>query len=489
MPTLNRFQYAILDFIKLENSGALSLFFTKYDKEEAAQTFIRFLSQLIAGDTSAYITIQTHLPKLKELAARLPETNLKTNSLSRFLLAIEDLIRVIERGAAFAPLDSNQLLTIQLLCSKEFIQFLADTYYLPRNDNKDIQSVLDEIRHTANTGKQRTDKLMYNIYYAYYGIASTHFSDKDGIIKSRVKNYIFYTLLAYFLKPTALARFLGFFTGIITGGIIKPLAHNLLYHFLMLFHSSEKKYHLLAILACPVLPFILGWEDCRNGTYNGYRSLIYNLNYLSKHHHNGLALLSLLVLSAAVAASLLALFFPPVIPLLITFFPIFANLSLPFIVTTVGLATAVSLTVLAAIGVTIHSLFTPRKEQKQTALKQSVLSEQSDRKVDELELALRELEDSVAGYQPVLTPRDQTSINSLPRSKQAALEQSVLPEQSDRKEDELELALSALGNSLAEYQAVLTPGVQTSTTSPARGDDQQNMAEFTDLAVQQQLRS
>lgn len=435
MPTLNRFQYAILSIIKLENSCALSLFFTKYDKEEAVQTFIRFLPQLIAGDTSAYLTIQTHLPKLKELTAQLPETNLKTNSLSQFLQTIEDLINVIARGAAFAPLDSNQQIAIDCLTSKGFIQFLADNHFLFHHDNDDTRDILNEIQHTANTGELRESELMNKIYYAYYGIASSSVPNQSAPIRSRTLNYVLHTLLATFLKPTPFNRFLGFFTGIITGGILKPLAHNPLYHFLMLFRSSEKKHHLLAILCFPGLPFYLGWLDCFNGTYNGYRSLIYNLNYLSKRHHNGIALLSLLVLNAAVAASLLALFFPPVIPLLITFFPILANLSLPFIVTTVGLATVVSLTTLAAIGVTIHSFFAPRKKQKQIAL-----------------------------------------------------QQNVVPEQSDRKEDELELALRALGNSLAEYQPVLTPGDQTSTTPLPRNNGSQNVVDSAELATQQQLR-
>ena len=419
MAQLNQLQQELIAFISEQHLPSLKILRQLLRLNEGVKdvkTLTDNLGDAILGHSQACQQIANELPNLKNLPKRYKISLEDQTILNNFFNLVEKLTTAVtEQSIVFSCLTSQQQTAIRCLFES---QFIAAQLIYPKKGIAALK-LMDELKELAS-GKESRTQLFIQLFSMLKNTENIHFNCKEN--KEFFSNYL-KNLSSGFFKPSILNRIAGGFLGLLMFGILFPIAHNPIYHFIHLFRSRKSKtFHLGHILTSPIFPLIGIVMGCGFGYQFGVPGLLHHFAFVTGKHYIGLTIISLLIISAAIATAFFTLFFPPAAPLLVAQLPLLLSLSPVLLAIVTGIATEIVLTAVASIATMIYAC--------------------------------------IKDYQSIPEPM---LVASIPATKPAALADTNPPVLADT------IAAQALGEP-ADFKPVLTPAVTTTDTS-AKNDD------------------
>jgi hypothetical protein len=363
MTRLNPLQQAMLDFISEEHLPFLHRL-SQLDRPEV-KTLFDHLGTLILGDTQSCQKITAILPQFKQ-SPILGQFSLEGQGfLNDFLKRIESITTAINaKPLAFPRLTDKQQLAICLLFQQATFKF--EKIYFQTYKNTNALELINTLKDLA-LGRDKRFQLFRQIFQMLKGLGNNPLDNKQNhdFLHGRL-NYI----SEIFFKPSLLNRIAGVLLGMLLFGIVFPIAHNPIYHFIHLFRSRKSKtFHLRHIAISLISPLLGIIGGCEYGYNYGVEGVLHRLAFVAGKHYIGLTLISLLIISAAIAATLLTLFFPPLAPLLLAYIPLLIGLSPTLLAIVTGVATGIILTTVTALATMSYALI---KDYQQASIKPTI---------------------------------------------------------------------------------------------------------------------
>lgn len=411
---LNQAQQELLDLFSIEHLPHLYWLIncTLNYKIAENHSLLANLPSLFSGDKSACSNIEVLLPNFKNFPINHRCTANANDSLfvNKFVTCLENFIQTVKKSPQnFSVLSPDQNLAARWLFSGSLIDLCQNfAEMVPSNTQARLDLLI--LFKNAVLGLANREKIYYKIIYLWKRADS--FSQKSSV-RERIIEYS-----SNLVKELSNASLINrIFTAVIfsiTCGILFTIAHNPIYHFLHIFRSKESKgYHTAHIVIFPLFPLMSIFGGFMMGLNVGYEGSKYWLFYLTKQHHKSILATSLTIIAAAIAASLVTLLFPPSFPFLMASLPVLANLSPLLVSIAAGIATCIALSIVSATAIFTYThaiAATPTARVHPTQPEPPALPSATEKKDSIRDAALGDL----ANYQHVLIPTPQASTTEPP---------------------------------------------------------------------------